>query len=229
MRLRALTAAALTFLLGACATADVAINRSFDFRRIQRVAVIGFSDYHQRAGSGEIVTGAFEQSLLEAGYDLVERAQVAQVLQERKLTGRLDPKTATVVGKLLGVDALLFGRITDLAEPRETVVKMDVVDEHSDPVYLRRNKRVRQGNEWVEAQEDVISGYKTTRVVRKEPRVYTVDGRLGLSARMVYVGTGEVVWSGSDSTRALTLQDAALGLSGAILKSVKSTWPSSRR
>jgi len=218
----------LAVLFGACATANVAINRSFDFSRVKRVAVVGFSDYPKQGGSGEIVTGAFEQSLLAAGYDLVERAQVSRVLQEKKLSGQLDPKTAAAVGKLLGVDALVLGRITDLAEPRDTVVKIDVVDEHLDPIRRRRTRRVQQNGVWTDVQEDVIDGYRTTRVVRKEPRTYTVDGRLGVSARMVYVGTGEIVWSGSDSTRAMTLEDSALGLADAILKAVKSTWPASK-
>ena len=209
---RAARVSFLVLLLGACATANVAINRSFDFSRVKRVAIVGFSDYPRRPGSGEIVTGAFEQSLLAAGYDLLERAQVAKVLQEQKLSGRLDPKTAAAMGRLLGVDALILGRITDLAEPRDAVARVDVVGEHVEPRYRHRG----------------VPGYAPVRVVRREQHPYTIDGRLGVSARMVYVGTGEVVWSGSDSTQASSFEECAQILSDAILKAVQTTWPSQK-
>ncbi|MFI5345111.1 MAG: CsgG/HfaB family protein [Elusimicrobiota bacterium] len=216
--------------LCACATANVAVNRRFDFTKIKRVAVIGFKDYPRVAGSGDIVTGAFEQSLLAAGYDVVEREQVAKVLQEKRFTGSLDPKTAKDLGGLLGVDALLFGQITDLAETKDRMVKVDVVDDRSDPIYVQRSRRVQQPDgTWVETSQEVITGYKTTHIVRKEPRNYTTDGRLGVSARLVYVPTGGVAWSGSDSTIAYSYEDAARGLADDILKAVKSTWPASQK
>ena len=46
---------------------SVTVKPGFDFSRVKRVAVVSFSDYPRLAGSGEIVTGAFEQALLAAG------------------------------------------------------------------------------------------------------------------------------------------------------------------
>jgi hypothetical protein len=63
---------------------------------------------------------------------------------------------------------------------------------------------------------------------RREPRMVTQAGRLGLSVRLVYVPTGEVLWSGSDVERATSFTDSAQSLAGAILGAVKKTWPSSR-
>ncbi len=219
-------AIATVVLFSACSTANVAVNRNFDFARVQRVAVIGFKDYPGSAGSGEIVTGAFEQSVLAAGYDVIERDQVVKVLTEQKFSGSLDPKTAKAVGDRLGVDALLFGRITDLAEPRSRMTKVDVVDNHSDPIYARKTRRVQAADgTWGDVSEETISGYRTTRTLRREPRTYTISGRLGVSARLVFVGNGQVVWSGSDSTEVATFEDSARGLADDILKAVKSTWP----
>lgn len=212
--------------LGACATANVAINRGFDFSRVKRVAVIGFRDYPGHSGSGDIVTGAFEQSLLNAGYDLVERGEVSKVLAEQKFSGSLDPKLAKTMGERLGVDALLFGQITDLAAPRDTVVKVDVVDDRTDPIYVHRTRRVTNPDGTVgEVRDDTITGYKTSRVVRREPRDYTISGRLGVSARLVFVGDGRLMWSGSDSTTTTSFADSARSLSDGILKAVKTTWP----
>lgn len=216
-------------VLAACATANVAVNRNFDFTKVKRVAVITFTDYPRHGGSGEIVTGAFEQSLLNAGYDVIERDQVAKVLSEQRFSGTMDAKTAKTLGERLGVDALLFGRITDLAEPRSQLTKVDVVDDHTDPVWVHKTRRVQNPDgSWSAVGEEVVSGYRTTHTIRKEPRTYTVSGRLGVSARLVFVGDGRVVWSGSDSTTADEFEDAARGLSDGILKAVKSTWPGAK-
>jgi curli biogenesis system outer membrane secretion channel CsgG len=212
-------------MLGACATATVAIKGDFDFTRVKRVAVVGFSDYANRPGSGETLSGAFEQDLLAAGYDLVERAQVDKILRERKLSAS-DPKAAKVIGQLLGVDALLFGRITDYRESREVLTQADVVDTHQDPIYVRRTKRVQNADGTVGTTEETeVQGYRTTRVVRREPRTVTTYGRLGVTARLVYVPTAEVLWSGSDATSVYTFEESARSVAGSILKAVKKTWP----
>lgn len=219
-------ALAAFLLLGACATATVAIKGDFDFARVKRVAVVGFSDYARRPGSGETLSGAFEQDLLAAGYDLVERAQVDKVLREKKLSAS-DPKAAKEIGRLLGVDALLFGRITDYREPREVLTQADVVDTNQDPIYVRKTKRVKNPDGTVGTMEETeISGYRTTRVVRREPRTVTTYGRLGVSARLVYVPTAEVLWSGSDVASVYTFEESARSVAGSILKAVKKTWPS---
>lgn len=212
-------------LLGACATASVAIKAGFDFSKIKRVAVVGFSDYPNQPGSGEILSGAFEQRMLAAGYGLVERAQVEKVLREKNLS--VDPKDAKRIGKILGVDALLFGRITDFREPRETLTYVDVVDEHQDPVYVRRTKRVQHADGTAGTTEETeLQGYRTTRVVRREPRNVMQYGRLGVSARLVYVQTQDVLWSGSDASNVYTFEDSARAVADSIMKAVKRTWPS---
>lgn len=224
---RTLSLVLVAAVLGACATADVAVDRRFDFSRVKRVAVVGFKDYPRRGGSGDLVAGAFEQALIGAGYEVVERAQVAQVLAEKGYPGSLDPRRTKELGRILGVDALLFGRITDLSEPRTRVVGVDVVDDRTDPVYVRRTRRVqRSDGSWAEVSQNDVSGYRTTHIVRREPRSFSVSGRLGVSARLVYVPTAAVLWSGSDSTSADSFDSAARSLAGGILKAVKPTWPS---
>lgn len=212
--------------LGACGTATVAIKSDFDFSRVKRVAVVGFTDYSSRPGSGESLSGAFEQELLAAGYDLVERTQIDRVLREKKLSAG-DPKAAKEIGRLLGVDAVLLGRITDFREPREVLRRENVVDTHQDPVYVRKTRRVRNPDgTYGSVEETVISGYRTTRVVRSEPRTVTTYGRLGVSARLVFVPTGEVLWSGSDSSSVYTFEESARSVAGSILKAARKTWPS---
>ncbi len=218
-----------TLILGACATATVAIKATFDFTRVKRVAVVGFSDYPGHPGSGEILSGAFEQGLLAAGYDLVERAQVDKILREKRLSPT-DARAAKEIGRVLGVDALLFGRITDFREARETLTHVDVVDSHEDPIYVHRTRRVQNADGTPGTTEETeIQGYRTTRVVRREPRAVTQYGRLGVSARLVFVATEEVLWSGSDVTSVFTFEDSARSVADSILKAVKKTWPSQQK
>lgn len=212
--------------LAACGTATVATKSDFDFKRVKRAAVISFADHSGRPGSGEVLSGAFEQGLLAAGYDLIERDQVEKILREKKLGAR-DPKAAKVLGTVLGVDALLFGRITDYREPHEVLTRADVVDTHQDPIYVRRTKRVQQADgSFARTEVTELQGYRTTRVVRREPRTVTTYGRLGVSARLVYVPTGEVLWTGSDASSVYTFEEAARSVADSILKAVKKTWPS---
>ncbi|UPT73804.1 MAG: hypothetical protein M0D55_18460 [Elusimicrobiota bacterium] len=215
----------LIALLGACATATVAVKADFDFAKVKRVAVVGFSDYGGFGGSGELLAGAFEQELLAAGYSLVERAQVDKLLREKGLTAS-DPKDAKRAGKLLGVDALLFGRITDFREPRESLVDTEVVDTFQDPIYVRRTKTVQNADGTTGQTETTeIQGYRTKRLVRREPRTVTSYGRLGVSARLVYVQTGEVLWTGSDVASVYSFEESARSVADSILKAVKKTWP----
>lgn len=212
-------------LLGACATATVAVKNGFDFAKVKRVAVVSVSDYGGRPGSGETVAGAFEQATLAAGYDVVERAQADKVLAERRLSAT-DPRVVKELGKSLGVDAVLFGRITDYKEPRERLVQEDVVDTHDDPIYVRRTRQVQQPDgsmRTVETSE--VTGYRTTRVVRREPRTLTQYGRLGVTARLVYVPTGEVLWTGSDASSVFSFEESARAVADSILKAVRKTWP----
>lgn len=212
-------------LLGACATATVAVKSGFDFKKVKRVAVVSFTDYGGRGGSGETVSGAFEQAMLAAGYDLVERAQIDKVLAEKRLAAS-DPKVAKTLGATLGVDAVLFGRITDYREARERLVQTDVVDTHEDPIYVRRTRQVQQPDgsfKGVEVSE--VTGYRTTRVVRREPRTVTQYGRLGVTARLVYVPTGEVLWTGSDASSVYSFEESARAVADSILKAVRKTWP----
>jgi hypothetical protein len=210
--------------LAACSTASVVIKPGFDFSAVKRVAVVRFSDYPRRPGSGDIVTGAFEQGLLAAGYDVIERSRVDEVMRGKNVVG-LDPKALRKLGQALGVDAFVAGQITDFREPREEMSFQDVVDTHNDPVYVRRRRQVSKDGQTSEVEESVLEGYRTTRVVRREPRTVTVDGRLGLSARLVHAADGQVLWSGSDVRRAFSLEESARDLAGAILDAVKSTFP----
>jgi len=83
-----------------------------------KIAVLPFRELDGRATvlgtyiSEELVTDLFTIG----GLDIVERTMLDRILSEAKLgqTGVIDSETATKVGKIAGVDAIVTGTITDL-------------------------------------------------------------------------------------------------------------------
>ena len=223
MSFRALGLSLIAAALAACSTANIAVNKSFDPSRVNRVAVVAFKDAPRGAGTGEAVTSAFEQALLAAGYDVLDRGAVAAALGGRK--GPLDAKTSKDVASKLGVDALVMGQITAYAPQKQTTVKVDVLKNYNDPVYETRVAHTVDANGVpIDVVEKVVVGHRRGQRYRKEPRAYTDPGKLAVSARMVYPGTGAVVWSGTDATDSADA-DAPRTIADGFLKAVKATWP----
>jgi curli biogenesis system outer membrane secretion channel CsgG len=85
-----------------------------------RLAVLEFKNkadnqwwYH---GGAEAAQDVFVTELVKSGkFRVVEREQLEALMQEKNLTlsGDVDPKTAVKVGKLLGVNYLLTGAVTE--------------------------------------------------------------------------------------------------------------------
>ena len=89
----------------------------------KRVGIVDFEDashYGYYGGSrnalAEAARDAATEALFKSGaFVVVEREQIAQVLREQGLgmTGAISPQTAAKAGKLLGLQALVTGKITD--------------------------------------------------------------------------------------------------------------------
>lgn len=87
---------------------------------IKKIAVVEFTDlsgYRSTLGqfiAEELITQLFNVS--PGQFDVVERRQLAKVLGEQKLaaTGLIDPDSISRVGKILGIQAIVTGSITDL-------------------------------------------------------------------------------------------------------------------
>lgn len=83
----------------------------------KRIAVIPFDS--QLVGTmnlGKIVGEMFTTALVRLGaFDVIERNKIETILQEQKFQqgGMVDPSTAVSMGKLLGVDYILTGTITE--------------------------------------------------------------------------------------------------------------------
>jgi curli biogenesis system outer membrane secretion channel CsgG len=175
----------LSFLicLALLAAADVA-----SAQQKKRVAILSFDDAAVEASAARAVgtsqdVGGFladvvvKELLKGSVYTVVERRAIDQVLKEQNFSNsnRVDPKTAAAIGRLLGVDAIIMGSVTQFG-----------IEESAVELGSGTLGRVTRG---------VLGGGK--RVNSK--------ATVGMTARMVDTKTGEVLTAASgtgDSSKA---------------------------
>lgn len=93
----------------------------------RRIAVLNFDvatvsksglsyGLYSDTGAGQGISNLLTNELVKDGtYILIERSQIDKVLSEQNLgqSGRIEPSTAAQIGRVLGVDAVLIGSITE--------------------------------------------------------------------------------------------------------------------
>ncbi len=214
---------ALAGIVCACSTpAVVMISPAYDPAQIKRVALISFKDFPGSAGSGGLASDTFEKYLLWGGYGLVERRQVEQLLSEQSLqaTDAIDPATIKNMGKILGVDALALGSLTDYTSSREQTVMVDEPQEQSDPIYGSVTTVSHAQGERIESTQQVVTGYATTQTDTIVPETQTLPAHVAMSVRLVSVETGEILWEGSADSDGADLNAAAEQASAKIMQAV---------
>jgi len=111
-------------LLACCAVSVKTMkNSSFDIEKYKKVAVVDFQGNNKEAGN--TLAEMFVPHLMETGFDVIERSGMDKLLKEQKvsLSGALDSDTVHKIGKILGVDALVFGNFHyTKKESKSTVV-----------------------------------------------------------------------------------------------------------
>jgi len=222
-KLKLILIAGLLALSGCATPAVVFISNSYNASAVKRVALINFSDYPNLQGSGEVAAATFEKYLMGFNYSLVERRQVNQILKDHvlNLSGAVDQTTIRSVGKLLGVDALVFGGVTSFSDVRQQTVMTPVVQVQSDPVYGKVESFHRDGDGgMVKTTQNVVTSYTMRQTSQYVPETQLVPAVVGMSVRLVDVETGEVLWSASASGSGDSLSAAAENASAAILKTV---------
>jgi curli biogenesis system outer membrane secretion channel CsgG len=198
------------------------------------VAVLSLTDYPAAPGSGELAAGTLEKYLLWAGYSVIERRQVQQILNEQSFqaSDAVDPAAIRKVGRLLGVDALVLGDLTDYADAREQTVMVDEPQENTEPIYGTVETTQRSQGTVVRTSQQVVTGYQTTTTDQVVPEVETLPAHVGMSVRLVDVGTAEVLWSASDSSQgadpAAATEQASAALMQGVAKQLKKSAPKPR-
>ena len=87
--------------------------RSRDFARYNNLAVLPFSDAPNAPNSGQIAQGLASIILGRAGFKVVERSRLNNVLDEQKLllSGLVNDNQAIKIGKILGVKGVVVGGV----------------------------------------------------------------------------------------------------------------------
>ncbi len=114
--MKRITSLALAAAFVLTATVAIAADKSTK----PRLAVLEFKNKADNqwwySGGAEAAQDVFVTELVKSGkFRVVEREQLAALMEEKNLTlsGDVDPSTAVKIGKLLGVNYLLTGAVTE--------------------------------------------------------------------------------------------------------------------
>jgi len=194
------------FLFG-CAGPEVAFNPNYEFSKLRRVAVAAFA-----GEGGSAAADYLSHSLLAAGADVIERSRLEAVLAEQRLAtqGALDPVTARRVGKLLGVDALVLGSVTRYSPQTSYLIVTG------------------SSTTFVGAGASPMGGgtrfTNTPALGAPGTSILTSSAQVGLTARLVDVETGSVIWSAHQSYEGFDLDSAMSAVTTSFARSLAGIW-----
>lgn len=98
-----------------CASSEEFIRPGAEIGKYKRIAVLPLSDYPNAHGSGVIVADLISMSLMTSNLFIIDRSQTSAILSEQGLgmSGLVDENTAPEAGRILGVQALLTGSVSE--------------------------------------------------------------------------------------------------------------------
>lgn len=205
--------AGLTMLAG-CTLKSV-ISPSYDFDQINRIGIMSFSN---SVSAVQGVENLFAKYLIQAGYKVVERAQLESILREHNISvsGYLSPETTREIGRILGVDVLLIGEVSSYSPARTELAMTASRRMESRPIVQQDVMQMPDGT-YVGYTRNV--GTQITQSSDMRPRQYTINAQVGMIAKLVDVETAEIVWIGSDEESSASALDAADYIARRLVKS----------
>jgi TolB-like protein len=94
------------------------ISKNLTTQKTAKIAVIDFSNLNGKATEfGKYIAEELTTRLFRSGkFQIIERRLITKIMDEQKIsaTGLIDEKSASKFGKILGVDAIATGTVTDL-------------------------------------------------------------------------------------------------------------------
>jgi curli biogenesis system outer membrane secretion channel CsgG len=195
-------AALALFLLVGCSSMsrfeNVALaDRPYDDRLT--IAIVDFQNRSGDAGYDAVMagmTGAFINDLNETKqFRLIERERLSSVIDELSLSvsGLTDPETAREVGKVLGVDALLFANLSSVtySTNKQTIFIAWTEGQKTEVTLDARLVRTETGeilatgqsSAFVKSRNWVAFGF--ARLGRKTDRVSTIQQALEIARRQL--------------------------------------------
>ncbi|OIN96191.1 hypothetical protein AUJ66_07075 [Candidatus Desantisbacteria bacterium CG1_02_38_46] len=186
----------LCFIAG-CAP-RMAVKPGYDFSKIKRIAVLNFDGER-----GSAVADIFILELMKKGFDVMERKKLESILKEQDLgvSGRVEPSTAKAIGRIFGVDAILTGSVIQYLPAQKRTVLFSLGDT---VVIIPGLYVVERGDNYI---------------------IYLTDAEIGISARMIDVETGSIVWVASESYRGFSTDSTFQGVILSLVDSLRSVFP----
>ncbi len=183
-------------------------------RGVKKLAIVEFSDlggYESVLGlylAEELTTRLLQIEL--GGFDIVERQQLAKVLEEQKLTSNaiFDADTIAKVGEILGIQAIITGSIADLGE--EIKINARSISVESALVFAAASARVQKKGVVENLMRQGASPHLKSRVTATRPggrKVQASDVFFQNSFLRLTVASLAVVDSGAGATLALTFEN----------------------
>jgi curli biogenesis system outer membrane secretion channel CsgG len=95
------------------------------------VAIMDFENKSQHGGwrLGQGASDILTTELVKAGkFDVMERDRLAAIIKEQNLgaSGRIDPSTAARIGKIIGVEYIITGAITEYGQSKSSLGFQDI-------------------------------------------------------------------------------------------------------
>jgi hypothetical protein len=210
----------LAALCGCATPAVVFISPNYASQNIKRVTLLGFNDVPGQQGSGAMVADVFEKYLFKLNYEVVDPNQAQQALQAQHMTldDGLSAAGLAALGKTLNIDAVISGSVSEITDASEQTVMVDVPQEVTEPVYQQVVVQSKRGRVHTVTQQ---TGVQTTYNDQMVPETVTMPARVGISARLVSVKNGELLWSGSGSADGMDISSSAEAVASKVIDALQ--------
>ncbi|MCK5145236.1 hypothetical protein KAR48_00685 [bacterium] len=200
----------VTILVGGCGSSakiSVAVRKpaALDLPGVKEIAVVDFKGVNR---SGSQVATMLQSMLLKSQhFDIMEREKISSVLDEQNMgmAGIIDESTASEVGALLGVDAMVFGDVATYKVEADQIFKRKVKEKRRTGKYRTVNKKDKKTGKVKKVKEEIIEE------VFIERDYYVRKGTVGINFRIVSVKSGKLLAAHSES-KSYNSQDEKRGL-----------------
>lgn len=204
-------------------------NRGNIFNKESRIAILAFKEPDQTQ-AGALISDMFTALLEEEGYTVLERDNIDKVLREQEIiesrkTSLTDLEIANRLGSLISADYMIFGAVTLYqVKPQSVLLPVRIRDEDRDEYgkdYLKYKERYMNRMRlmfWVSEEEKSKQFRRKIQPLSLEKleqqygertkKESHVIASIGVSAKVVDVKSGKIVWLGQGETNDFNVVDA---------------------
>lgn len=204
----------------AYAFVDFHLNPKADLSKYKKIAVFDFNDASGALGSGNVIADLITAELMRKGYGVVERSRIETILNEQKMriSGIIDESTAIEIGKILEVDAIVTGALSQYNVYTTSQPRYEYVEQP--------REQLSQGAAFAHLVMRYTPPKKYKKVYRGTETVY--NSVVGVTVKMIDIETASTVWQGSnsDTKQTAVIQPLAKSIIRRLLAEVP--WVSSK-